>query len=171
MLFSLVLSLVVIRKHASAKGFATIITLPDLHLDLSTSLSENFLIMHIAHVAFWTVDLERAATFYRDEFGAHVGPEYHSARRQGFVSRFLQFKSGPSIELMQLPGLEARAERTSTVGWAHIAIALGSEAAVKEMANRMEKAGTLVSPPRWTGDGYFEAVITDPDGNEIEITV
>ncbi|MFO5512229.1 glyoxalase/bleomycin resistance/extradiol dioxygenase family protein, partial [Klebsiella pneumoniae] len=27
----------------------------------------------------------------------------------------------------------------------------------------------LISPPRTTGDGYFEAVIADPDGNLIEI--
>lgn len=24
--------------------------------------------------------------------------------------------------------------------------------------------------PRWTGDGFYEAIISDPDGNMIEIT-
>jgi lactoylglutathione lyase len=28
----------------------------------------------------------------------------------------------------------------------------------------------VVSLPRWTGDGYFEAVVEDPDGNAVEIT-
>ncbi|HEE0241674.1 TPA: glyoxalase/bleomycin resistance/extradiol dioxygenase family protein, partial [Serratia marcescens] len=30
--------------------------------------------------------------------------------------------------------------------------------------------GILLSAPRWTGDGFYEAVIRDPDGNAIEIT-
>jgi lactoylglutathione lyase len=34
---------------------------------------------------------------------------------------------------------------------------------------RAAAAGILVSPPRTTGDGYYEAVIKDPDGNLIEI--
>ena len=46
------------------------------------------------------------------------------------------------------------------------------EAAVAELeqlAVRMESIGLLVSPPRRTGDGFYEAVIRDPDGNLIEI--
>jgi lactoylglutathione lyase len=34
---------------------------------------------------------------------------------------------------------------------------------------RAAAQGILVSPPRTTGDGYYEAVIKDPDGNLIEI--
>ncbi|MFO5881341.1 glyoxalase/bleomycin resistance/extradiol dioxygenase family protein, partial [Klebsiella pneumoniae] len=34
---------------------------------------------------------------------------------------------------------------------------------------RAGPAGILISPPRTTGDGYYEAVIADPDGNLIEI--
>jgi hypothetical protein len=29
----------------------------------------------------------------------------------------------------------------------------------------------ISSEPRVTGDGYYESVVTDPDGNEIEVTV
>ena len=29
----------------------------------------------------------------------------------------------------------------------------------------------VVSPPRLTGDGYYESVVLDPDGNRIEITI
>ena len=29
----------------------------------------------------------------------------------------------------------------------------------------------LLSGPRTTGDGYYEAVLQDPEGNQIEITV
>jgi lactoylglutathione lyase len=29
----------------------------------------------------------------------------------------------------------------------------------------------VVGEPRWTGDGYYESGVLDPDGNRIEITV
>jgi len=25
--------------------------------------------------------------------------------------------------------------------------------------------------PRWTGDGYYESVVLDPDGNQVELMV
>ena len=35
----------------------------------------------------------------------------------------------------------------------------------------MKAAGVpIVNGPRLTGDGYYEAVVTDPDGNLVEIT-
>ena len=42
--------------------------------------------------------------------------------------------------------------------------------AVDALAARMESVGLLVSPPRRTGDGFYEAVIRDPEGNLVEIT-
>jgi hypothetical protein len=29
----------------------------------------------------------------------------------------------------------------------------------------------IVFEPRVTGDGYYESVVEDPDGNEVEITI
>ncbi|WP_409932352.1 VOC family protein [Paraburkholderia sp. BCC1886] len=78
---------------------------------------------------------------------------------------------GPTIELMYLPKLATHLADRPRVGWAHIAISLGSYDAVIAVAKRMESSGTLVSGPRWTGDGYFDAVISDPDGNPVEITI
>ena len=37
------------------------------------------------------------------------------------------------------------------------------------MAERAQANGTLLSAPRMTGDGFYEAVIADPDGNRIEL--
>ncbi|HCR5088022.1 TPA: glyoxalase/bleomycin resistance/extradiol dioxygenase family protein, partial [Enterobacter hormaechei subsp. xiangfangensis] len=53
------------------------------------------------------------------------------------------------------------------VGWAHIAINVGSKAQVDSMA--AQASGSLLSAPRMTGDGFYEAVIADPDGNRIEL--
>ncbi|MFS4435344.1 VOC family protein, partial [Citrobacter farmeri] len=47
--------------------------------------------------------------------------------------------------------------------------AVGSAEKVDALASKAQAQGILVSPPRTTGDGYYEAVIKDPDGNYIEI--
>jgi lactoylglutathione lyase len=127
--------------------------------------------MKIAHVALWTRDLDRSAEFYKDTFDAEIGSKYHSKRREGFVSQFAKLKDGPSIELMTLPTLrDGLINREDTVGWTHIAISVGSEEAVREIAGKLELLGMLISAPRLTGDGFYEAVVQDPDGNLVEIT-
>ena len=128
--------------------------------------------MQIAHVALWTTDLERATAFWSTLFGAVPGDLYRSERRPGFASRFLRLPDGPTLELMTGPWLDRAADPgEERPGWAHVAISVGSEAAVREFAARLEREGALVSAPRWTGDGFYEAVVRDPDGNLVEITV
>ncbi|WP_040845698.1 glyoxalase/bleomycin resistance/extradiol dioxygenase family protein, partial [Nitrospirillum viridazoti] len=73
-------------------------------------------------------------------------------------------------ELMQAPWV-AEADPQTRVGWAHLALSLGSQAAVDATAARLDAAGLLISPPRQTGDGFYEAVVRTPDGIPIEITV
>lgn len=125
--------------------------------------------MRLAHVALWTGDLDAAAAFWRRTFGAAVGDLYESRNRPGFRSRFVTLPDGGDIELMTGPWLEA-AVPAERVGWDHLAISLGSEAAVDALAGRCRADGCLVSGPRTTGDGFYEAVISMPDGTRIEIT-
>lgn len=54
-------------------------------------------------------------------------------------------------------------------GWAHLALPVGSVAAVEAIAERFRADNLLVSAPRRTGDGYYEAVVHMPDGTLIEI--
>lgn len=126
--------------------------------------------MRIAHVALWTADLNRLCRFWAETFGAVVGDLYESARRPGFCSRFLTLKGGPSIEVMQGPWIASQAMEERQ-GYAHLALSLGSREAVDAMAMRAAASGILISPARMTGDGFYEAVLRDPDGNLIEITV
>lgn len=123
------------------------------------------------HVAVWTNDLERLRAFYEQYFGARAGAKYGSATRPGFTSYFLSFPDGEGrIELMSGPGLAATAGAPA-VGYAHIALAVGARADVESLTERMRHDGIrVVSPPRQTGDGYFESVVEDPDGNAVEIT-
>lgn len=129
--------------------------------------------MRIEHLALWTADLERAREFYVLHFGAVAGAAYHNPRT-GFRSYFLTFADGARLELMQRPDVKApsHADGSETLGLAHFALSLGSEPAVYEKTERLRAAGVrVVSAPRRTGDGYYESVVLDPDGNRIEITV
>ena len=125
--------------------------------------------VRVDHVAVWTHDLERLRAFYERYFGARAGPLYRSATRPGFSSYFLSFPGGDSrIELMTQAADEGPDRRA--VGYAHVAMAVGSPAHVEALTARMRSDGVRVlSQPRRTGDGYFEAVVEDPDGNPVEV--
>jgi lactoylglutathione lyase len=127
--------------------------------------------VRIEHVAVWTNDLERLRAFYERYFGARAGTQYRSATRPGFTSYFLAFPGGDSrLELMAAPGL-GRCSAVPAVGYAHVALRVGSRAEVEALTERMRVDGVRVlSAPRDTGDGYFESVVADPDGNAVELT-
>ena len=129
--------------------------------------------MRIEHVALWTHDLERLKRFYERYFGATSGDRYENPRKR-FQSYFLSFESGARLELMQHPDLGSRSDGSEgrSVGWAHLAVSVGSEARVSELTDELRAAGCpIIDGPRRTGDGYFESVVLDPDGNRLEITV
>ena len=127
--------------------------------------------MHIEHIALYTFDLERLRAFYETYFAAKAGPLYTNPRKQ-FQSYFLTFASGARLEIMQKPDLAAPQANNPTYGYAHIALAAGSKENVDALTARLQAAGfPLIDGPRTTGDGYYESVIRDPDGNWIEITI
>jgi len=56
-------------------------------------------------------------------------------------------------------------------GMAHLAISVGGKQAVDELTGRLRAAHyTVAGEPRTTGDGYYESVVLDPEGNQVEIT-
>ena len=127
--------------------------------------------MRLEHTAIWTTDPERLRAFYERYFGARSGPRYESATQAGFSSYFLDFpEGGARLELMSGPAL-GPASAPPSVGYAHLAIALGSPDTVAALTTRMRGDGVpVLSEPRRTGDGYFEAVVADADGNRLELT-
>lgn len=130
-------------------------------------------IMHIEHVAIWTRDLERLRAFYQTYFGAACGPKYTNPRRQ-FESYFLTFASGARLEIMTMPAVPASLNDplSQFTGLIHVAFSVGSKEQVDALTSRLQADSySLLDGPRYTGDGYYESVVLDPDGNRVEITI
>ncbi len=128
--------------------------------------------MHIDHIALWTDDIDCLSAFYATYFGARPGPRYVNAGK-GFESCFLTFESGARIELMKTTTLNPLANEHAALrmGLTHLAIAVGDERRVDALTQRLGDDGnTILDGPRRTGDGYYESLILDPDGNRVEIT-
>ena len=100
--------------------------------------------MKIHHIGLWVSDLEASRRFYEYYFGGKCGERYENVTK-GFASYMLSFEDG-------------------------VAFTLGSEQRVNELVEVLRADGyCVVGEPRITGDGYYEAVILDNEGNRIEI--
>jgi lactoylglutathione lyase len=129
-------------------------------------------VARIAHVALWTRDLDRLRDFYVLHFGGRAGDRYRNPEK-GFESVFVGFDGGARLELMSTERLElvAPAAGAERHGLTHLALSVGSEASVDTLTARLRREGyPVIDGPRRTGDGYYESVVLDPDGNRIEIT-
>ncbi len=126
--------------------------------------------MKIEHVAIWVKDLEAMKKFYVTYFNGNANSKYHNKEKK-FESYFLTFDGGARLEIMSKAGID-KPDQDDRLGWAHIAISLGSRESVNQMTTRLQNDGyRLVNGPRVTGDGYYESVIEDPEGNLLELTV
>lgn len=127
--------------------------------------------MKIEHIAVFTTDLERECAFFEKYFGARRGALYHN-KTTGFQSFFLTFEGGARLEIMTRAERAKEPRERFATCFAHIAISVGSKEKVLELTALLERDGIeIASAPRTTGDGYFESVVLDFDGNSIEITV
>jgi lactoylglutathione lyase len=128
--------------------------------------------IRIEHLAMWVTDLEKMKAFYERYFEAVAGEKYINPRKQ-FSSYFLQFGEGCRLELMHRPDIPANRKEVEAqnIGLIHFAISVGSEEAVDRLTERLRRDGyAVMGEPRRTGDGYYESVVLDPEGNRIEIT-
>ena len=129
--------------------------------------------MKIEHLAIWASDIEKLREFYVKYFGLKPNDKY-SNQNNGFSSYFLSFKSGARLEIMQMSSVEGsgRDPVKQYLGFAHLAISVGSKEKVDLLTSMMETDGyNVLDGPRTTGDGYYESIVLDPENNRIEITV
>ena len=64
------------------------------------------------------------------------------------------------------------AQHAEHFGFAHLSFSVGSKEKVERLTQQMSIEGVpVVGQPRTTGDGYYESVVLDPEGNRIEITI
>lgn len=125
--------------------------------------------MKIEHVAIWVRDLEAMKKFYEKYFNGISNSKYHNKDKE-FESYFLTFDGDARLELMRKSGID-KSDQSDRIGWAHIAISLGSRESVNQLTAVLQNDGyRLVNGPRVTGDGYYESVIEDPEGNLLELT-
>ncbi len=128
--------------------------------------------MKIEHISLWVKDLEKMKGFYSYYFNAGPGEKYSNPEKK-FSSYFLTFENDTRLEIMTHDDIElSGSENGKYSGWAHLALATGSKKRVDEITEQLRKDGHfIVDGPRTTGDGYYESVVEDPEGNYIELTI
>ena len=127
--------------------------------------------MKIDHIALWCDNLERMREFYTTYFKCSANDIYRNPSK-GYASYFLTFPSGSArIELMHRTDIECEPQRRGfEKGWAHLSICVGEREDVDSLVERMRSDGCrIVGATRLTGDGYYEAVVEDVEGNIVEI--
>ena len=128
--------------------------------------------MKVEHLAIWTKDLEKVKEFYVKYFGMQCSEKYTNSKKS-FSSYFLSFKGSQTrIEIMSRPDIgDLDRKHSTSYGLTHISISIGGKSKVDELTERLRNDGyKIVGEPRTTGDGYYESVIEDCEGNWVEIT-
>ena len=128
--------------------------------------------MKIEHLAIWVDDLEMMRTFYLKYFDTTSGEKYTNDKNQ-YSAYFIYFGEDKTrLELMHKSNIiSTHGQRGLVKGIAHFSISVGGKEKVNELTEllRSEKF-TIFGEPRTTGDGYYESVVLDPEGNYLEIS-
>ncbi len=127
--------------------------------------------MKLDHIALWVNDLEKMKDFFINYFQVSSNEKYSNPKKE-FTSYFLSFPKGGRIEIMHRPDIfEYQEQKGLTNGLTHLAISVGGKNNVDTLTELLRRDGyTIAGEPRTTGDGFYESVILDPEGNPIEIT-
>ncbi len=128
--------------------------------------------MKIDHIAIWTKNLEKMRHFYEQYFQGKSGEKYINPRKN-FESYFIEFDGGTRLELMEKLEIASKLhdDTGNYLGITHFAFSTGDPQQVDRLTERLRADGyRIIGEPRTTGDGYYESIILDPDGNKVEIT-
>jgi lactoylglutathione lyase len=128
--------------------------------------------MKIEHVAIWAQDLEQLKGFYLKYFEGKSNEKYTNEKK-GYSSYFISFDDGSRLEIMKMDSIPNSKNDpiVQATGLIHFAFSVGSEEKVNELTGLLKNDGyQVLDGPRHTGDGYYESVVLDPEGNRLEIT-
>ena len=124
--------------------------------------------MKIHHIAIWTFRLEELREFYIRYFNGTSNEKYINPKK-GFESYFIYFDDGAALELMSRTDVQNTPIEENKLGLTHFALSFQSKEDVLRTTEQLRSEGyTIAGEPRTSGDGYFESVILDPDGNRVE---
>ena len=80
------------------------------------------------------------------------------------------FESGATLELMSRIDVQNVPIEENRLGLTHLAFSFESQEAILSLTEQLRTKGYhIVGEPRISGDGYFESVVLDPDGNRIRV--
>ena len=128
--------------------------------------------MTIEYRTILTKDIEKMEVFYLKFFEVNANEKYFNSIKK-ISSYFLSFSSEARIELMHRPDISKHLEGLEqNLGFAHFAVALGSKQMVDDLTHTLRVKGySILGERRTTGNGYYESVVADPEGNQIELTI
>ena len=110
--------------------------------------------------------------FYEYYFNGKAGEKYLNPRKN-FESYFVEFDSGTRLELMEKLEVDSKLhdDIENYLGITHFAISTGQRTKVDQLTEQLRSDGyKIIGEPRVTGDGYYESIVLDPDGNKLEVT-
>jgi len=128
--------------------------------------------MKIEHLALWVDDLEAMRAFYLKYFDTTSGEKYTNEKNK-YTAYFIYFgEEKTRLELMNKPDIApSTGQRGFTKGIAHFTISVGGKENVDKLTETLRSDGyKIFSEPRTTGDGYYESVVLDPEGNYLEVS-
>ena len=119
------------------------------------------MIAGLSHACFVVADLERSLAFYRDRLGMPVAFEFRSAEGK-LTGVYLHVGARTFVELFQ-----GKPEPTAqNASYKHICLEVDEiEATVAELTRR----GVEVTGKKLGSDNSWQAWLTDPDGNRLEL--
>jgi len=119
------------------------------------------MITGLAHACFTVSDLEQALTFYRDGLGLKEAFDFINDDGERF-GIYLYLGERNFIELFQ-GQLGERADKQS---FKHICLEVDD---IEATVTTLRERGIDVSPIKMGKDHSYQAWITDPDGNRMEL--
>ncbi len=119
------------------------------------------MITNLAHACFTVSDLERSLAFYRDGLG--LSPAFDFIDENGHRYGIYLHLGGRNFLELFSGELAAKAEKQS---YRHICLEVDD---IQKTAAELRGKGIEVSEPKLGKDQSWQAWITDPDGNRIEL--